>query len=132
VYGEVIIKKGIGRVTDNRMARGSSKDRHCKAAMQDEGLPLCSWYASLPTPSPRYILPFTCLPRRRALTLTSPLSHAYMPFLDVAARIMRKENYLIALINKDILDLHIPFPFLRKSILLTKTIEWGLTYPSSF
>ena len=43
---------------------------------------------------------------------------------------MRKENYLIALINKDILDLHIPFPFLRNSVFITKTIEWGLTYPN--
>jgi autophagy-related protein 9 len=32
---------------------------------------------------------------------------------DIANRLMRKENYLIAMVNKDILDLSLPFPFLR-------------------
>lgn len=32
---------------------------------------------------------------------------------DIANRLMRKENYLIALFNKDILDLTLPIPFLR-------------------
>ncbi|OKL63706.1 Autophagy-related protein 9 [Talaromyces atroroseus] len=32
---------------------------------------------------------------------------------DIANRLMRKENYLIALFNKDILDLTLPVPFLR-------------------
>ncbi|KAF3941256.1 hypothetical protein ABW19_dt0209839 [Dactylella cylindrospora] len=45
---------------------------------------------------------------------------------DIANRLMRKENYLIALFNKDILDLSIPFPFLRDHQLLTKTVEWNL------
>jgi len=48
--------------------------------------------------------------------------------LDIANRIMRKENYLIALINKRILALNIPFPFLKKRSIVTKTLEWSLSY----
>lgn len=55
-------------------------------------------------------------------------SHAHS--LDahmIANRIMRQENYLIALFNKDILDLSIPFIFGRQQ-LLTKLLEWALSY----
>lgn len=41
---------------------------------------------------------------------------------------MRKENYLIALINKDLLNLRLPLPFLRPKLVVTKTIEWGLSF----
>lgn len=50
---------------------------------------------------------------------------------DIANRIMRKENYLIALVNKDVLDLSIPVPrflgsfFSNKSV-LTRTLEWNI------
>ncbi|SCU92063.1 LADA_0F14048g1_1 [Lachancea dasiensis] len=44
---------------------------------------------------------------------------------DVANRIMRKENYLIALFNNDVLDLSLPIPLYRTST-LTKTLEWNL------
>ncbi|OAA54510.1 autophagy protein [Niveomyces insectorum RCEF 264] len=57
---------------------------------------------------------------------------------DIANRLMRRENYLIALFNKDILDLTIPLPFLRrlssssssnsKKQLLTRTLEWTLWF----
>lgn len=47
---------------------------------------------------------------------------------DIANRLMRKENYLIALFNKEILDLTIPIPFLRnRGSMLTKTLEWNLS-----
>lgn len=47
---------------------------------------------------------------------------------DIANRLMRKDNYLIALFNKEILDLTIPLPFLRnKGSMLTKTLEWNLS-----
>ncbi|KAI9797888.1 MAG: autophagy protein atg9 [Piccolia ochrophora] len=46
---------------------------------------------------------------------------------DIANRLMRKENYLIALFNKDILDLTLPIPFLRNRQLFSKTLEWNLT-----
>lgn len=48
--------------------------------------------------------------------------------LDIANRLMRKENYLIAMINKDILDLSLPVPFLRGRQLFSKTMEWYLQY----
>lgn len=50
---------------------------------------------------------------------------------DIANRIMRKENYMIALINKEVLDLLIPTPSILTSIVsrhsvLTRTLEWNL------
>lgn len=44
---------------------------------------------------------------------------------DVANRIMRKENYLIAMYNNDVLDLSLPLPLYRTST-LTKTLEWNI------
>ncbi|RPA76067.1 APG9-domain-containing protein [Ascobolus immersus RN42] len=46
---------------------------------------------------------------------------------DIANRLMRKDNYMIALFNKDILNLTIPFPFFRnQGSILTRTLEWNL------
>lgn len=45
---------------------------------------------------------------------------------DIANRLMRKENYLIALVNKDILDLSLPVPFLRNRQLFSKVLEWNI------
>ena len=52
---------------------------------------------------------------------------------DIANRIMRKENYIIALINKDTLNLgfEIPLlsvlnPILNTRAVLTRTLEWNL------
>lgn len=76
----------------------------------------------------------------RLLAIESHLSP-----LDIANRIMRKENYLISLINKEILNLEIPFPLSvplqyiiqrdfanmngRNTIsIVTKTLEWGLSF----
>lgn len=51
---------------------------------------------------------------------------------------MREENYLIALINKDVLDLSIPVPEVVHrfapgasgygATMLTKTLEWNLSF----
>ena len=46
---------------------------------------------------------------------------------DIANRLMRRDNYLIALINKDILDLTLPLPGLRNRQLFSKTLEWNLS-----
>lgn len=46
---------------------------------------------------------------------------------DIANRLMRKENYLIALVNKDILDLTLPIPFLRNRQFFSRTLEWNLS-----
>ncbi|KAK3950212.1 autophagy protein Apg9-domain-containing protein [Pseudoneurospora amorphoporcata] len=47
---------------------------------------------------------------------------------DIANRLMRRENYMIAMINKDILDLTIPLPILRNRQLLSQTLEWTLMF----
>lgn len=48
--------------------------------------------------------------------------------LDIANRIMRKENYLIAIFNKEVLNLTLPIPFYSSKPLLTKLLEWNLSY----
>lgn len=46
---------------------------------------------------------------------------------DIANRIMRKENYMIGLINKNVLDLSIKIPLINYQINpLTRTLEWNL------
>ncbi|KAJ8061479.1 hypothetical protein OCU04_009294 [Sclerotinia nivalis] len=47
---------------------------------------------------------------------------------DIANRLMRKENYLIALFNKEILDLTLPLPFLQGRQLFSKTLQWNLEW----
>ncbi|KAI6036470.1 putative transmembrane protein [Pisolithus microcarpus] len=58
---------------------------------------------------------------------------------DIANRIMRQENYLIALFNKDMLDLRVPLPHTLKSLFygdngessgktLTRVLEWNLRF----
>jgi autophagy-related protein 9 len=45
---------------------------------------------------------------------------------DIANRLMRKDNYMIAMINKDVLDLSLPVPVLRNRKLFSRTLEWNL------
>ncbi|THU88587.1 putative transmembrane protein [Dendrothele bispora CBS 962.96] len=56
---------------------------------------------------------------------------------DIANRIMRQENYLIALFNKDLLDLRVPLPQMLKRFvveeqgkgkMLTRALEWNLRF----
>lgn len=47
---------------------------------------------------------------------------------DIANRLMRRENFLIALINKDILDLSIPLPFFNGRQFLSRLLEWTLNF----
>lgn len=47
---------------------------------------------------------------------------------DIANRLMRRDNYLIALFNKDILDFTLPLPFLGNRQLFSKTLEWNLSF----
>ncbi|CAH2350804.1 autophagy-related protein 9 [[Candida] railenensis] len=44
---------------------------------------------------------------------------------DIANRIMRKENYMIGLINKNVLDFNLKLPFFPVNT-LTRTLEWNL------
>ncbi|PHH58532.1 hypothetical protein CDD81_5481 [Ophiocordyceps australis] len=47
---------------------------------------------------------------------------------DIANRLMRRDNYLIAMINKDLINLSLPLPFMRHRQLFSKTMEWYLHY----
>ncbi|KAG9232345.1 autophagy-related protein 9 [Amylocarpus encephaloides] len=47
---------------------------------------------------------------------------------DIANRLMRRENYFIAMFNKDILDLTLPVPFLRGVPLLSKHLMESLDF----
>jgi len=39
---------------------------------------------------------------------------------------MRKENFLTAMLNKEVLDLRLPMPILGQRVMLTKILEWNL------
>jgi autophagy-related protein 9 len=64
----------------------------------------------------------------------SPSATAKLDAHDIANRIMRQENYLIALFNKDLLDLRVPLPaqFVTpesgKGRTLTRALEWNLRF----
>jgi autophagy-related protein 9 len=47
---------------------------------------------------------------------------------DIANRLMRRENYLIAMFNKDILDLTLQFPFLQGRQVFSRTLLWNLDF----
>ncbi|KAK6069191.1 autophagy protein Apg9 [Seiridium cupressi] len=47
---------------------------------------------------------------------------------DIANRLMRRENYIIALFNKDILDLTAPIPFLRSRQFMSRSLLWTLQF----
>jgi autophagy-related protein 9 len=44
--------------------------------------------------------------------------------IDIASRLMRRENYLIALFNKEILDVTVPIPFLGNRYIFSETTKW--------
>ncbi|KAI9320896.1 APG9-domain-containing protein [Dichotomocladium elegans] len=47
---------------------------------------------------------------------------------DITGRIMRQENYLIALMNKKLLNITIPLPYLRSKRIFTRDLEWNLSF----
>ena len=50
---------------------------------------------------------------------------------DVVLRIMRKDNYMIGMINKKLLDLRVPWwlsPFMSDRLFLTRSLEWSLSF----
>ncbi|KAH0583667.1 hypothetical protein H2248_009280 [Termitomyces sp. 'cryptogamus'] len=68
---------------------------------------------------------------------TNDATTAKLDAHDIANRILRKENYLIALFNKELLDLRIPLPlFLKRFVveekgkgkMLTQALEWNLRF----
>eukprot|EP01135_Chromosphaera_perkinsii_P010742 Nk52_evm21s2209 gene=Nk52_evmTU21s2209 len=54
------------------------------------------------------------------------LSKRDLTGFDIANRIMRKDNYFIALFNRGILDLSVKIPGLGKYEFLTRSLEWNL------
>ncbi|KAF8623500.1 hypothetical protein AX15_006283 [Amanita polypyramis BW_CC] len=80
--------------------------------------------------------PITAISSKSARTSNSSTT-AKLDAHDIANRIMRQENYLIALFNKELLDLRVPLPpFLRsffpqeqgKGKMLTRALEWNLRF----
>ncbi|CAO3606851.1 unnamed protein product [Cunninghamella blakesleeana] len=59
---------------------------------------------------------------------TSKSSPIRLDAHDVANRIMRTDNYLIALFNKDILNITIPIPYLKHKYMFTRDLEWNLSF----
>ncbi|KAF7311447.1 hypothetical protein MKEN_01047000 [Mycena kentingensis (nom. inval.)] len=69
---------------------------------------------------------------------TSDTTTAKLDAHDIANRILRQENYLIALFNKDLLDLRVPLPAALKRFIdhdargtgttLTQALEWNLRF----
>jgi autophagy-related protein 9 len=68
--------------------------------------------------------PNTAVPARTRLN--GLFSKQRMDAHDIANRIMRQDNYFIAMINRDVLDLTVPIPFMRNRPLLTRTLEWNI------
>ncbi|KAK9460040.1 autophagy protein Apg9-domain-containing protein [Lipomyces oligophaga] len=54
------------------------------------------------------------------------LSKQRMEERDISHRIMRRDNYFIGMINKDVLDFSIPFPFCRKYKWLTRSLKFNI------
>lgn len=66
-----------------------------------------------------------------ALQAEHPISIDRLDAHDVANRLMRRQNYLIALFNKDILAFDLPWPLLNLLVprnRLTKVLEWNLSW----
>ncbi|KAL2752251.1 hypothetical protein ACRALDRAFT_1083760 [Sodiomyces alcalophilus JCM 7366] len=48
--------------------------------------------------------------------------------VDIASRLMRKDNYFIAMINKDTLDMTLPIPFMRQRQFFSGTLQWWIYF----
>ncbi|KAF8211873.1 autophagy protein Apg9-domain-containing protein [Mycena galopus ATCC 62051] len=79
--------------------------------------------------------PLTALSSR--VQKTNDTTTAKLDAHDIANRILRQENYLIALFNKDLLDLRVPLPNMLKRFvveeagkgkILTRALEWNLRF----
>lgn len=55
-------------------------------------------------------------------------SKAKLDAHDIANRLMRRENYMIALFNKEILDLTLPIPFLQGRQFFSRTMLWNIDW----
>ncbi|KAK5082129.1 autophagy protein atg9 [Lithohypha guttulata] len=64
----------------------------------------------------------------RAKNFMGTQSKQRMDAHDIANRLMRKDNYMIAMINKEVIDTTLALPFLGSRQFFTKTLEWHLNY----
>ncbi|KAH9483933.1 Autophagy-related protein 9 [Psilocybe cubensis] len=80
--------------------------------------------------------PLTALSSKKGRT-SDDTATAKLDAHDIANRIMRQENYLIALFNKELLDLRVPLPAVLKRFIpeeegkgkmLTQALEWNLRF----
>ena len=59
---------------------------------------------------------------------TGTQSKQRMDAHDIANRLLRKDNYMIAMINKEVLDTTLTLPILGNRQFFTRTLEWHLNY----
>ncbi|KAF8891195.1 autophagy protein Apg9-domain-containing protein [Infundibulicybe gibba] len=80
--------------------------------------------------------PLTAISSKSARN-TNDTTTAKLDAHDIANRILRQENYLIALFNKELLDLRTPLPQVLKGLvaqeegkgkMLTRALEWNLRF----
>ena len=45
---------------------------------------------------------------------------------DIILRIMRRDNYVIGMLNQGVLALHVPIPGLRGRVLFTQMLQWNI------
>lgn len=70
------------------------------------------------------------LRRQFKVQLDYPLDNTAADVLQVTNRVMRRENYMIALFNKELICLDLPFkiPFIPVRQELTRAMEWNLSH----
>ncbi|KAF8965233.1 autophagy protein Apg9-domain-containing protein [Flammula alnicola] len=80
--------------------------------------------------------PLTAMSSKKG-KLSDDTATAKLDAHDIANRILRQENYLIALFNKELLDLRVPWPAVLKRFIvaeegkgkmLTQALEWNLRF----
>lgn len=64
----------------------------------------------------------------RARTFLGTQSKQRMDAHDIANRLMRRDNYVIAMMNKEVIDTTLTLPFIGKRQFFTRTLEWHLNY----
>ena len=62
-----------------------------------------------------------------ALQQKYPITKGHLDARDICNRLMRKENYLVALLNKEVFNVENPIT-VKPTSTLTKTLEWNLSF----
>lgn len=64
----------------------------------------------------------------RVLERTPPSVLGNANVLTIANRVLRKENYLISIINMDLLNIRFPVPHFSRNKQLTQVLQWNITF----